>query len=84
MFLQYFNQILTAILEVLDDPDSSVKEHALLLISEMFRNQVSISFFNKILICFGCSPLHVFLLSHIDLSNGSDIRKMPWKILLKF
>ncbi|CAI0405019.1 unnamed protein product [Linum tenue] len=35
----YFNQILTAILEVLDDPDSTVREHALLLIVEMLKNQ---------------------------------------------
>ncbi|CAN1767097.1 CLIP-associated protein [Linum perenne] len=35
----YFNQILTAVLEVLDDSDSSVQEHALLLIVEILKNQ---------------------------------------------
>ena len=39
--LQYFNQILTAVLEVLDDSDSSIREHVLLLVAEMLRNQVS-------------------------------------------
>ncbi|KAK9726480.1 hypothetical protein RND81_05G218200 [Saponaria officinalis] len=36
---KYFNQILTAVFEVLDDSDSSVKELALLLIAEMLKNQ---------------------------------------------
>lgn len=40
LFLQYFNQILTAALEVLDDSDSSVRELALSLILEMLNNQV--------------------------------------------
>lgn len=40
MFLQYFNQILTAVLEVVDDPDSSIREIALSLIVEMLNNQV--------------------------------------------
>ncbi|PPR95110.1 hypothetical protein GOBAR_AA25559 [Gossypium barbadense] len=35
----YFNQILTAILEVLDDSDSSIRELALSLIVEMLKNQ---------------------------------------------
>lgn len=39
MWSKYFNQILTAVLEVLDDPDSSVRETVLLLIAEMLRNQ---------------------------------------------
>ncbi|MBA0853509.1 hypothetical protein Goshw_018513 [Gossypium schwendimanii] len=37
---KYFNQILTAILEVLDDSDSSIRELALSLIVEMLKNQV--------------------------------------------
>ncbi|KAL0437301.1 UNVERIFIED_CONTAM: CLIP-associated protein [Sesamum radiatum] len=36
---KYFNQILTAVLEVLDDPDSSIRELALALIVEMLKNQ---------------------------------------------
>ncbi|KAK5813429.1 CLIP-associated protein-like [Gossypium arboreum] len=36
---KYFNQILTAILEVLDDSDSSIRELALSLIVEMLKNQ---------------------------------------------
>lgn len=40
LFLQYFNQILTAVLEVLDDSDSSVRELALSLILEMLNSQV--------------------------------------------
>lgn len=39
--LQYFNQILTVTLEVLDNSDSSVRELALSLITEMIKNQVS-------------------------------------------
>ncbi|KAH1136681.1 hypothetical protein AAZX31_10G040600 [Glycine max] len=35
----YFNQILTVVLEVLDDSDSSIREHALSLIVEMLKNQ---------------------------------------------
>ncbi|TKY52810.1 CLIP-associated protein [Spatholobus suberectus] len=35
----YFNQILTVVLEVLDDSDSSIKELALSLIVEMVKNQ---------------------------------------------
>lgn len=43
---QYFNQILTAVLEVLDDSDSSTRELALSLIAEMLNNQVWVfSFF---------------------------------------
>lgn len=38
--LQYFNQILTAVLEVLDDSDSSTRELALSLIAEILKNQV--------------------------------------------
>lgn len=37
---QYFNQILTAVLEMLDDSDSSIRELALTLIVEMLKNQV--------------------------------------------
>ncbi|KAK3032167.1 hypothetical protein RJ639_034992 [Escallonia herrerae] len=37
--LMYFNQILTAVLEVLDDPDSPIRELALTLIVEMLKNQ---------------------------------------------
>lgn len=40
LLLQYFNQILTAVLEVLDDPDSSTRELSLALIVEMLNNQV--------------------------------------------
>uniref|UniRef100_A0A2P2MUH6 TOG domain-containing protein n=1 Tax=Rhizophora mucronata TaxID=61149 RepID=A0A2P2MUH6_RHIMU len=36
---KYFNQILTAVLEVLDDSDSSVRELALSLIVEILKNQ---------------------------------------------
>ncbi|KAJ6850566.1 CLIP-associated protein [Iris pallida] len=36
---KYFNQILTAVLEVLDDPDSSTRELALSLIAGMINNQ---------------------------------------------
>jgi len=36
---QYFNQILTTVLEVLDDSDSSTRELALSLITEMLNNQ---------------------------------------------
>ncbi|KAK7279461.1 hypothetical protein RJT34_24514 [Clitoria ternatea] len=36
---QYFNQILTAVLEVLDDSDSSIRELALLLMVELLTNQ---------------------------------------------
>ncbi|KAF9611073.1 hypothetical protein IFM89_026957, partial [Coptis chinensis] len=36
---QYFNQILTVVLEVLDDPDSSIRELALSLLVEMLTNQ---------------------------------------------
>ncbi|XP_051120356.1 CLIP-associated protein-like isoform X2 [Andrographis paniculata] len=36
---KYFNQILTAVLEVLDDPDTSIRELALTLIIEMLKNQ---------------------------------------------
>ncbi|XP_019429581.1 PREDICTED: CLIP-associated protein-like isoform X3 [Lupinus angustifolius] len=39
VWTQYFNQILTAILEVLDDPDSSIRELTLSLIVEMLKNQ---------------------------------------------
>lgn len=38
--MQYFNQILTAVLEVLDDSDSSIRELVLSLIVEMLNNQV--------------------------------------------
>ncbi|EOX94109.1 hypothetical protein QUC31_004416 [Theobroma cacao] len=36
---KYFNQILTAVLEVVDDSDSSIRELALSLIVEMLKNQ---------------------------------------------
>ncbi|TKY62274.1 CLIP-associated protein [Spatholobus suberectus] len=39
VWTKYFNQILTVVLEVLDDSDSSVKELALSLIVEMLKNQ---------------------------------------------
>lgn len=39
-FEQYFNQILTAVLEVLDDSESWTRELALSLILEMLKNQV--------------------------------------------
>lgn len=41
--LQYFNQILTVVLEVLDDSDTPVRELALSLIVEMLKNQVFVS-----------------------------------------
>ncbi|XP_020248810.1 CLIP-associated protein-like isoform X3 [Asparagus officinalis] len=39
VWTKYFNQILTAVLEVLDDPDLSTKELALSLVVEMLKNQ---------------------------------------------
>uniref|UniRef100_A0A0D9W6X9 TOG domain-containing protein n=1 Tax=Leersia perrieri TaxID=77586 RepID=A0A0D9W6X9_9ORYZ len=39
IWAKYFNQILTAVLEVLDDSDSSTREIALSLVSEMLNNQ---------------------------------------------
>lgn len=39
-FMQYFNQILTIVLEVVDDSDSLIRELGLLLITEMLQNQV--------------------------------------------
>ncbi|KAG7025263.1 CLIP-associated protein [Cucurbita argyrosperma subsp. argyrosperma] len=39
IWTKYFNQILTVILEVLDNSDSSVREVALTLITEMIKNQ---------------------------------------------
>ncbi|KAG1354806.1 CLIP-associated protein [Cocos nucifera] len=39
IWMKYFNQILTAVLEVLDDSDSSTRELALSLIVEMLKNQ---------------------------------------------
>ncbi|GAV63851.1 HEAT domain-containing protein/CLASP_N domain-containing protein [Cephalotus follicularis] len=39
IWTKYFNQILTAVLEVLDDSDSSIRELALSLIIEMLKNQ---------------------------------------------
>lgn len=40
VYSQYFNQILTVVLEVVEDEDFSVREVALLLISEMLKSQV--------------------------------------------
>ena len=42
IYLQYFNQILTVVLEVLDDSDSLIRELALSLIIEMLKNQVGL------------------------------------------
>ncbi|KAL5562043.1 hypothetical protein UlMin_031790 [Ulmus minor] len=39
VWTKYFNQILTAVLEVLDDSDSSIRELSLSLINEMLKNQ---------------------------------------------
>uniref|UniRef100_A0A804RGB5 TOG domain-containing protein n=1 Tax=Zea mays TaxID=4577 RepID=A0A804RGB5_MAIZE len=39
IWAKYFNQILTVVLEVLDDSDSSMRELALSLIAEMLNNQ---------------------------------------------
>ncbi|XP_054805002.1 CLIP-associated protein isoform X2 [Prosopis cineraria] len=39
IWTKYFNQILTVVLEVLDDSDSSIRDHTLSLIDEMLRNQ---------------------------------------------
>ncbi|CAL9076317.1 unnamed protein product [Musa textilis] len=41
VWTKYFNQILTAVLEVLDDSDSSVRELALSLVVRMLNNQKS-------------------------------------------
>ncbi|GJN27096.1 hypothetical protein PR202_gb15085 [Eleusine coracana subsp. coracana] len=41
IWAKYFNQILTTVLEVLDDSDSSTREVALSLIAEMLNNQIS-------------------------------------------
>lgn len=38
--MQYFNQILTLVLESLDDPEPAVRELALFVILEMLSNQV--------------------------------------------
>ncbi|KAJ1279986.1 hypothetical protein BS78_04G197600 [Paspalum vaginatum] len=39
IWTKYFNQILTTVLETLDDSDSSVREISLLLVAEMLHNQ---------------------------------------------
>ncbi|GMH02532.1 hypothetical protein Nepgr_004371 [Nepenthes gracilis] len=39
VWTKYFNQILTAVLEVLDDSDCSIRELSLMLIVEMLKNQ---------------------------------------------
>ncbi|XP_057480107.1 CLIP-associated protein-like [Actinidia eriantha] len=39
IWTKYFNQILTVVLEVLDDSESSIRELAISLIAEMLRNQ---------------------------------------------
>lgn len=39
--LQYFNQILTVVLEVLHDSEPSIRELDLSLIVELLKNQVS-------------------------------------------
>ncbi|WOH01829.1 hypothetical protein DCAR_0521214 [Daucus carota subsp. sativus] len=39
IWTKYFNQILTVVLEILDDSDSSIRELALLLVVEMLKNQ---------------------------------------------
>ncbi|XP_057742358.1 CLIP-associated protein-like [Arachis stenosperma] len=39
VWTQYFNQILTVVLEVLDDSDSSIRELALSMLVEMLKNQ---------------------------------------------
>lgn len=46
--MQYFNQILTVVLEVLDDSDSSIRELSLSLIIEMLKNQVGCFTFSHI------------------------------------
>lgn len=43
---QYFNQILTVVLEVLDDSDSTIRELSLSLIIEMLKNQVCQMYMN--------------------------------------
>lgn len=40
IYLQYFNQILKAVLEVLDDPNSSTREVTLQLVTVMVNKQV--------------------------------------------
>jgi hypothetical protein len=57
LYLQYFNQILTVVLEVLDDSDSSIREIALSLIIEMLKNQVC--YLYKLQFFAGCCP-HCF------------------------
>lgn len=47
-YSQYFNQILTVVLEVLDDEDFSIRELALLLISEMLKSQVCYLLMNRL------------------------------------
>lgn len=54
LYLQYFNQILTVVLEVLDDSDSSIRELALSLIIEMLKNQVC--YLYKLWFFAGCCP----------------------------
>ena len=61
--MQYFNQILTAILEVLDDSDSSTRELALSLIVEMLKNQVCFIYLLVHLV------VHLHCVLHFELRN---------------
>lgn len=74
IYLQYFNQILTAVLEVLDDADSSVREVALSLINEMLKNQVCAYEYVRFPFCPMISLSKFFPFCHA-------YRKMSWKIL---
>lgn len=55
VYLQYFNQILTVVLEVLDDSDSLIRELALSLIIEMLKNQVCFCY------TFVYHPIYIFI-----------------------
>ncbi|KAK6143980.1 hypothetical protein DH2020_020800 [Rehmannia glutinosa] len=60
---QYFNQILTTVLEVLDDSDSSIRELALTLIVEMLKNQVIVPLLDTedertLVTCINCLTKH--------------------------
>lgn len=51
--MQYFNQILTVVLEVLDDSDSSIRELSLSLLVEMVNNQVCLLIYASLLFTSG-------------------------------
>ena len=54
--MQYYNQIITLVLEALDDPESSIRELAASAMFEMLKNQVCLLYPVKLvamLILFG-------------------------------